>query len=120
MDLTLAPEDLKFRDEVRAFLKTAITPDMRRDQALTTGFASEPEVALPFHQALLRKGWSVHSWPKDFGGTGWSAVQAYIFENECARAGAPVYNGAGQRMRRMWTLCTRPIRAKKVTMLDPP
>jgi acyl-CoA dehydrogenase len=98
VDLALAPDDLKFRDEVRRFLAEAVTPDMRRDQALTTGFISEPEVAFPFHQALTRKGWSVHPWPKEFGGTGWSPVQAYIFENECARAGAPVYNGAGQRM----------------------
>src|SRR3954464_1295032 len=98
MDLTLAPDDLKFRDEVRAFLTATVTADMKRDQALTTGFTSEPEVGLPFHKALQKKGWSVSAWPKEHGGTGWTPVQAYIFENECARAGAPVYNGAGARM----------------------
>jgi acyl-CoA dehydrogenase len=98
MDLNLASEDLAFRDEVRAFLRDAVTPDMRRAQALTTGFTSDPEVALPFHQALARKGWSVYSWPKQYGGAGWTPVQAYIFDTECARAGAPMYNGAGQRM----------------------
>lgn len=98
MDLTLSPEDLTFRDEVRAFLAEVVTPDMRRAQALSTGFVSDPEIALPFHQALARKGWSVHAWPKEFGGTGWSAVQAYIFENECARAGAPFFNLNGKGM----------------------
>ncbi|HWM46553.1 MAG TPA: acyl-CoA dehydrogenase family protein [Xanthobacteraceae bacterium] len=98
MDLALSNDDLKFRDEVRAFLAQALTPDIRRDQALTTGFTSEPEVAIGFHKALQRKGWSVYSWPVEHGGTGWTPVQSYIFENECARAGAPAYNGAGQRM----------------------
>jgi acyl-CoA dehydrogenase len=98
MDLTLSLADLKFRDEVRAFLAEAVTPDMRRAQALTTGFASEPDVGFQFHKALRKKGWSVHSWPKEYGGTGWSPVEAYIFDIECARAGAPLYNGAGQRM----------------------
>jgi acyl-CoA dehydrogenase len=98
MDLELAPADLKFRDEVRAFLKDAVTPDMKRAQALTTGFASEPENSIQFHRALINKGWSVSSWPKERGGAGWTPVQAYIFDTECARAGAPVHNGAGQRM----------------------
>ena len=35
---------------------------------------------------------------RNIGGTGWTPVQRYIFETECARAGAPVYNGAGARM----------------------
>ena len=98
MDLELSPSNLEFRDEVRAFLKDNVPPNMKRGQALTTGFASEPEVAFDFHKALVRKGWSVSSWPTEHGGTGWTPVQAYIFDTECARAGAPVYNGAGQRM----------------------
>jgi acyl-CoA dehydrogenase len=98
MDLQLAPSDLKFRDEVRAFLKDAVPPDMKRAQALTTGFTSDPEVAMDFHKALVRKGWSVPSWPKEQGGTSWTPVESYIFDTECARAGAPMYNGAGQKM----------------------
>jgi acyl-CoA dehydrogenase len=98
MNLELSPDDLKFRDEVRAFLREAVPSDMKRAQALTTGFASDPEVAVEFHRALKAKGWSVFSWPTEHGGTGWTPVQAYIFDTECARAGAPVYNGAGQRM----------------------
>ncbi|MGZ3409081.1 MAG: acyl-CoA dehydrogenase family protein [Xanthobacteraceae bacterium] len=98
MDLALSSADLKFRDEVRDFLKEAMTPDMKRAQALTTGFASDPDVSIDFHRALVKKGWSVVSWPKELGGTGWTPVQLYIFDTECARAGAPIHNGAGQRM----------------------
>jgi acyl-CoA dehydrogenase len=95
MDLSLAPQDLAFRDEVRQFLEANVPPALRRANELTTGFLSEPELAIGFHRALYRKGWSVYFWPKEHGGTGWSAVQRYIFETECGRFGAPTYNSAG-------------------------
>lgn len=98
MDLHLSAADLAFRDEVRRFLVDAVPPEMRRAEELTTVFISEPEVGTPFHKALHRKGWSVYAWPKEYGGTGWSPVQRYIFEVECARVGAPVFNGPGLRM----------------------
>jgi acyl-CoA dehydrogenase len=98
MDLHFSPDDIRFRDEVRGFLAKAVSPDMRRATQLTTGFTPDPQIALDFHRALERKGWSVSSWPTEHGGTGWTPVQAYIFDVECARAGAPVFNGAGQRM----------------------
>jgi len=98
MDLALSPDDIRFRDEVRAFLEANLTPDTRRAENLTTGFTSDPEVGLAFHRALAAKGWSVPSWPVEYGGTGWTPVQSYIFDSECARFGAPVFNGAGQRM----------------------
>ena len=37
-------------------------------------------------------------WPAEHGGTGWTLVQRYLFEAECARAGAPTHNGAGAHM----------------------
>ena len=98
MDLHLTAEDVAFRDEVRTFLDEAVTSDMRRAEALTTGFISDPDIAIGFHRALHRKGWSVYAWPNEHGGTGWTPVQRYIFETECASAGAPVFNGAGVRM----------------------
>src|SRR5690349_939951 len=47
------------------------------------------EDLIRWHKILAAKGWSVSSWPKQFGGTGWSAIQQHIFEEECADAGAP-------------------------------
>lgn len=98
MDLDLTAADREFRDEVRRFLAEAVPPAMRRAEALTTGFVSDPDVGAPFHAALSRKGWSVYTWPKEHGGTGWTPVQRYIFEVECARAGAPTFNSQGVRM----------------------
>lgn len=98
MDLALTAADRAFRDEVRAFLAEAVSPAMRRAEALTAGFVSDPDVGASFHAALVRKGWSVYAWPKEYGGTGWTPVQRYIFEVECARAGAPTFNSQGVRM----------------------
>jgi acyl-CoA dehydrogenase len=95
VDLLLSPEDLAFRDEVRAFLADNLTPDTRRSINLTTGFLVEPDVTIEFHRALHRKGWSVPHWPVEYGGTGWSPVQRYIFDLECGRAGAATYNASG-------------------------
>src|SRR3954452_19168433 len=33
-----------------------------------------------------KKGWIAPSWPKEFGGTGWSITQRYIWEQEAAAA----------------------------------
>jgi acyl-CoA dehydrogenase len=95
MDIGLSPQDRTFCDEVRAFLSENVPPAMRRANDLTTGFIVEPDVAIHFHRALARKGWSVPNWPVEYGGTGWTPVQRYIFEIECGRAGAAPYNGAG-------------------------
>jgi acyl-CoA dehydrogenase len=98
MDLTIAREDLDFRDEVRRFLEENVPSSLRRKVELTTAFLTEPDIALAFHKALHKKGWSVFSWPKEYGGPGWTAVQRYIFDTECARHDAPMYNGAGRVM----------------------
>ena len=65
MDLELSAADRAFRDEVRRFLADSVSPAMRRAEALTTGFVSDPDVAAPFFQALAAKGWSVYAWPKE-------------------------------------------------------
>ena len=95
MDLSLTARDLAFRNEVRGFLKEHVTDSMRRAGQLTTGFISDPEITIDFHRALYRKGWSVPHWPVEYGGTGWTPVQRYIFDMECAHAGANFYNTSG-------------------------
>ena len=50
-------------------------------------------------QAILnRRGWAGVAWPKEFGGTGWSSNQRYIFNSECEKAGAPKLIPLGLRM----------------------
>ena len=57
-----------------------------------------PEISQAWHQVLYRKGWVAPHWPAEFGGTGWTAVQRYIFELEMSRAGAPALHPQGLRL----------------------
>ena len=42
-----------------------------------------------YAKTLYKQGWAAPNWPVEFGGTGWTAVQKYIFANENAKANAP-------------------------------
>lgn len=98
MNLELTPDLAAFRDEVRAFLNAQLTPELRLGQRLTSSMYPEPEISGPWQQALQRHGWLVPLWPKEWGGTGWSPVQRFIFETECALAGAPLVHPMGVRL----------------------
>ena len=86
-----------FREEVRAFLDVALTPDLRAAGRATTGFYSDPAAGALWHQRLYDKGWIAASWPKAWGGTGWSPVERAIFDEECARNDAPILFSTGLR-----------------------
>jgi alkylation response protein AidB-like acyl-CoA dehydrogenase len=87
MDLSFSPEELAFRDEVRAFLATSLSADTRRK--VLEGYEVSRDDTLRWQQALHRHGWGGPNWPREFGGTGWDPVRHYIFEEESAAAGAP-------------------------------
>jgi alkylation response protein AidB-like acyl-CoA dehydrogenase len=87
MDLDYSPDELAFRDEVRAWLRANLPEDLRRKVETYDDFSREE--LLRWHRILAKKGWVAPWWPKEWGGTGWSVVQRYIFEEECGYAGAP-------------------------------
>ena len=87
MDLNFSAEDSVFRDEVRAWLAASIPPDLRTRVLEYQELSKEDLVR--WHKILAKKGWIAPSWPAEWGGTGWSPVQRYIFEEESALAGAP-------------------------------
>jgi alkylation response protein AidB-like acyl-CoA dehydrogenase len=96
----MAPEaaGAAFRDEVRRFLDQALTPDIRAAQARQAGVFGEGELCRRWHEILYEKGWVAPAWPKEYGGTGWSPMQRFIFADECARADAPVLPAMGLQM----------------------
>ncbi|HSV79523.1 MAG TPA: acyl-CoA dehydrogenase family protein [Ramlibacter sp.] len=98
MDLQLGPAELAFREEVRAFLAANLTDALRAGQAATTSVYPEPEVSVPWQRALQARGWLVPLWPRKWGGTGWTPLQRFIFETECALAGAPLVHPMGVRL----------------------
>jgi acyl-CoA dehydrogenase len=98
MNLDLSPEELAFRDEVRAFLDASLTPELREAGRRATSVFMDKRYSLAWQKILHAKGWVAPSWPKEYGGTGWSDMQRYIWSAECARAGAPSLAPMGLRM----------------------
>lgn len=98
MDLSLSAKDEAFRQEVRAFLDTELTDELREAGRLDTSVFTDKEWNIAWHKILYAKGWVAPSWPKEYGGTGWSEMQRYIFAAECARAGTPNLSPMGLRM----------------------
>ncbi|WP_027816984.1 acyl-CoA dehydrogenase family protein [Paraburkholderia bannensis] len=87
MNLNFTAEEEAFRSEVLDFLRERlpqrIASKVRNGQHLTRDDMAQ------WHAILNEKGWLANHWPKEYGGPGWSAVQKFIFENECAIAAAP-------------------------------
>ncbi|PYF03078.1 pimeloyl-CoA dehydrogenase large subunit [Rhodopseudomonas faecalis] len=87
MDLSFSKEELAFRDEVRAFFKEAVPAAMR--QKMIEGRHPTKEEMVEWYRILNKKGWGVPHWPVQYGGTGWTSVQDYIFNEELQLAPAP-------------------------------
>jgi alkylation response protein AidB-like acyl-CoA dehydrogenase len=98
MHLELSAQDVAFRDEVRAFLDQAFTPELREAAARQAGVFAEGELVRNWHKVLYEKGWAAPAWPREYGGPGWTHVQRYIFDSECAEAGAPALPAMGLQM----------------------
>ncbi|HEX4937955.1 MAG TPA: acyl-CoA dehydrogenase family protein [Candidatus Kapabacteria bacterium] len=95
MDIQFKPEDLAFRDQVRAFLKSKLTPAIK--DAVVGGHINK-ELIIQWQKILYEQGWIAPNWPKKYGGTDWDITKKYIFENECAEAGAPAVVPFGLKM----------------------
>jgi alkylation response protein AidB-like acyl-CoA dehydrogenase len=89
VDFNFSEQDIAFREEVRAFLDSDLKPHIRAGANASPGVFVEPDIGMEWHQALYKKGWVASQWPVEYGGPGWSPMQNYIFEKECAIAGAP-------------------------------
>jgi pimeloyl-CoA dehydrogenase large subunit len=87
MDLRFTDEELAFREEVREFFRTAL-PDPVRTKMIE-GLHPSKEDLVAWTRILNAKGWAVPHWPVEWGGTGWSPVQQYIFRDELQQAPAP-------------------------------
>ncbi|MFM7349105.1 MAG: acyl-CoA dehydrogenase family protein, partial [Erythrobacter sp.] len=83
MNLEFTPEEQAFREEVRAFIAENY-PKHLADFGMREDMAREDFLA--WHKILGQKGWSVPAWPVEYGGTGWTPTQRYIWSEENARA----------------------------------
>ena len=84
MDLRFTGEELKFRDEVRTFFKENLPSAIR--EKMKEGRHTSKDELVQWTRILNKKGWAVPHWPKEYGGTGWTPVQQYIFLDELQQA----------------------------------
>ena len=78
-----------FRETVREFLASALTPELARAGERTTSVFSDFEAGRQWQSALHARGWGAPEWPLEHGGTGWDIQQRNIFLEECRLANAP-------------------------------
>ena len=112
MDIDFAPEDEAFRAEVRSFIEENYPKHL---VGADRGELSKEDF-LAWHKILAEKGWAAPSWPEEFGGTGWTVTQKYIWNEESAAFGTipplpfgvamlgPVIYSFGNQEQKDWVL----------------
>jgi len=87
MDLNFTPQEEAFRSEVRDFLAAKL-PKRLSDKVGSGKHLTKADME-EWHAILNERGWLANHWPEQYGGPGWTPIEKFIFENECALAHAP-------------------------------
>jgi alkylation response protein AidB-like acyl-CoA dehydrogenase len=96
MELKLTEEEAAFQREVRAFIRDAIPPEVKRK--VDTGLVLVKDDYVSWQKILWQRGWIAPGWPVEYGGPGWTPIQRYIFEEEMALGSSPRLIAFGLRM----------------------
>ena len=80
MDLQFSAEDKAFHREVCDFIIHHYPENLKRYHV---GHWSKEDY-LSWHRVLAQKGWIAPHWSKEYGGSEWSVVQRYLFDEACA------------------------------------
>ena len=84
MNLDFSPEEMAFQQEARTFIAENYPQALRGKQ--DEGNELTKEDFLSWHHVLAKKGWIAPAWPVEYGGTGWTPTQRFIWSEEIARA----------------------------------
>jgi alkylation response protein AidB-like acyl-CoA dehydrogenase len=87
MDLEFTADERAFREEVRAFIRSSLPSALAEKTRQRIHLDKADFVA--WHKILHARGWGAPNWPTQYGGPGWTPVQRYIFDEECASSDAP-------------------------------
>jgi alkylation response protein AidB-like acyl-CoA dehydrogenase len=96
MELSFTPEQEAFRREVRAWIESALPPNLAAKAKQNAHY--EPEETKTWHRILAKKGWAAPNWPKEYGGTDLDPTRRFILNEELALAGTPDLSPFGLRM----------------------
>lgn len=86
MNAEFTAEELAFQKEVREFLEAEFPKDIKHK--VDNGIRLEKDDFVRWQKILYKKGWVAPNWPEEYGGTGWTATQKYIFAMEMGLYGA--------------------------------
>ena len=96
MQVSFSDAELAFQDEIRRFFADEYPDEIRA--AMEAGDGLSPELQVRWQKILYEKGWAAPNWPEEYGGTGWTPVQKYIFAREEGHANAPHFVPFGVNM----------------------
>ena len=84
MNFDYSEKEKVFRDDVKKWLKetlpSTLSEKVKKYQRLNR---EDYEI---FMKNLNDRGWLAWHWPTEYGGTGWSAIEKHIFEEEIINA----------------------------------
>ncbi len=89
MELNFTAAELAFREEVRSFIAEHYPPELRARQDAGVDpirLDLDKEDYLCWHRIVAQRGWVAPAWPVEYGGTGWTPTQRYIWAEEQGRA----------------------------------
>ena len=87
MHVDLTAKEIEFQTEVRTFFAEEYPDDLRLKH--DSGVELTRDDFIRWQRILFKRGWAAVNWPVEYGGTGWSPVEKYIFATEIARVNAP-------------------------------
>ncbi|MFH1951047.1 MAG: acyl-CoA dehydrogenase family protein [Pseudomonadota bacterium] len=90
MDFGFKKEELDLVQEVRAYIKQEVTPDLVEETHEIGAIYGGPK-ARKFIKKLAVKGWLTPAWPREYGGLNSSEMVTYMIRDEMAYAELPLY-----------------------------
>ena len=97
MEMTFTPEQLAFRDEVRAWIAQAMPPHIAKKAREGVPYYSQSET-MDWQPGAGREGLGRASLARSVRGTGWDVTQRYLFGQELVRANVPTLSPFGVSM----------------------
>jgi alkylation response protein AidB-like acyl-CoA dehydrogenase len=93
MDLGFSSAEEAFREEVRSWLETNLPAEWRHRGIGGYREDEEEEIQREWQSRLYEAGWLKLAWPVTEGGRGATPVMQAVYQEEMARAGAPIILG---------------------------
>lgn len=92
LDFEDSPQEAEFRAEARKWLEANVPEARASGESLVFADVDDKEAVVlgkKWLKTLYEGGWAGLSWPREYGGRECTLMEQVIWQQECARAGAP-------------------------------